>query len=62
MKTNITLIPISNSLKLAKEYVNLREGYRAKTNEELYEGWMRGDFSNARIPFKTFDSVRIVRI
>jgi len=46
----------------AFEYENYKEFYRKKTNDELYEGWMRSDFSNPTIKSVTYDSVRVIRL
>lgn len=46
----------------AFEYVNYKETYRKKTNEELFEGWMRSDFSNKTIRSVTYDSIRVVKL
>lgn len=43
------------------EYTNYQEGLRKKTNEELYEGWMRSDFTNKTLAFIKHDGVRVVR-
>jgi len=43
------------------EYTNYQEGFRKKTNEELYEGWMRSDFTNSKLFFIKHSGVRVVR-
>lgn len=46
----------------AYRYENLTEQLRPKTNEELYEGWMRSDFSNKKVFERTADSVVVVKL
>lgn len=43
-------------------YENLVERYRPKTNEELYEGWMRSDFSGGTVFERRADSVTVVKL
>lgn len=45
----------------AFRYVNYSEGRRKKSNEEIYEGNIRSDFSTHHKTY-TYDSVSVVKI
>lgn len=51
-----------DSSPYAYKYVNLVERHREKSNEELYEGWMRSDFSGGKVFERISDAVEVVRL
>lgn len=57
-----TYIRLGDNLPFAIKYVNLVEHYRTKTPEELYEGWMRSDFTGSIIYKRSSDSIEVVRL